>query len=140
MLFSALIYSPLSSRLLGLGLALWIICQAGFHKPLPTFIGTSIGAIAIGLYLSITILKCDWNGVNDNTSIKYRNFYGTLRVDLENSGDSELRGLRLYHGNTFHGFQFTDPKKRKYPTTYYALNSGLGAAFKHLQKNNKSLP
>ena len=137
-LFTTFFETPLS-LIIGLGLALWIIWQAGFHKPVPAFIGTSIAVIAIGIYLSITILKCDWNGVNDNTLIKYRNFYGALRVDIENSGNSELRGFRLYHGNTFHGFQFTDPEKRKYPTTYYALNSGLGAAFKHLQKNNKSL-
>lgn len=137
-LFTTFFETPLS-LIIGLGLALWIICQAGFHKTLPTSIGLSIAAIAMGLYLSTTILESDWNGVNDNTSIKYRNFYGTLRVDIENSDNSELRGLRLYHGNTFHGFQFTDPEKRKYPTTYYAPNSGLGAAFKHLQKNNKSL-
>jgi spermidine synthase len=123
----------------GLVLTLWVIGQTGFHKKLPASTGTRIACVAIGLYLSVIILKCDWSGVNEDTFAKYRNFYGTLRVDIENVGESELQGYGLYHGNTFHGFQFTDPEMRTEPTTYYAHSSGLGAAFKHLQNTNESL-
>lgn len=125
--------------ILGLALTLWVIGQTGFHKKLPASTGTRIACVAIGLYLSVIILKCEWSGVNEDTFAKYRNFYGTLRVDIENVGNSEHQGYGLYHGNTFHGFQFTDPEMRTKPTTYYAHSSGLGAAFKHLQNNNESL-
>ncbi len=136
--FKTFFETPLT-LILGLILTLWIICQTGFHKKLPASTGTRIACAVIGLYLFVIILKCEWSGVNEDTFAKYRNFYGTLRVDIENFGDSELQGYGLYHGNTFHGFQFTDPELRSQPTTYYAHSSGLGAAFQYLQDNNESL-
>ncbi len=137
-LFTTFFETPLT-QILGLALTLWVIGQTGFHKKLPSSTGTKIACVAIGLYLSVIILKCEWSGVNEDTFAKYRNFYGTLRVDIENIGDSDLQGYGLYHGNTFHGFQFTNPEMSTNPTTYYAHSSGLGAAFKHLHQNNESL-
>ncbi len=137
-LFTTFFETPLT-LILGLALTLWVIGQTGFHKKLPSSTGTKIACVAIGLYLSVIILKCEWSGVNEDTFAKYRNFYGTLRVDIENIGDSDLQGYGLYHGNTFHGFQFTNPEMSTNPTTYYAHSSGLGAAFKHLHQNNESL-
>ncbi|MDA7925014.1 fused MFS/spermidine synthase [Mariniblastus sp.] len=137
-IFTTFFETPLT-LILGLALTLWVIGQTGFHKKLPASTGTRIACVVLGLYLSVLILKCEWSGVNEDTFAKYRNFYGTLRVDIENVGDSELQGYGLYHGNTFHGFQFTDPEMSTQPTTYYAHSSGLGAAFKHLQNNNESL-
>ncbi|MDG1874183.1 MAG: fused MFS/spermidine synthase [Mariniblastus sp.] len=137
-LFTTFFETPLT-LILGLALTLWVIGQTGFHKKLPSSTGTKIACVAIGLYLSVIILKCEWSGVNEDTFAKYRNFYGTLRVDIENIGNSDLQGYGLYHGNTFHGFQFTNPEMSTNPTTYYAHSSGLGAAFKHLHQNNESL-
>lgn len=137
-LFTTFFETPLT-LILGLALTLWIICQTGFHKKLPAATGTRIACIVIGLYVSFIILNCEWSGVNKDTFAQYRNFYGTLRVDTENIGNSKLLGHGLYHGNTFHGFQFTDSELSTQPTTYYAHSSGLGAAFQHLKKNNESL-
>jgi hypothetical protein len=55
-----------------------------------------------------------------------RNFYGTLRVREQGSGDLQVR--RLLHGVILHGEQFTIHADRLEPGTYYARTSGVGRA------------
>jgi hypothetical protein len=55
-----------------------------------------------------------------------RNFYGTLRVREQGSGDLQVR--RLLHGVILHGEQFTIHPDRLEPGTYYARTSGVGRA------------
>jgi hypothetical protein len=55
-----------------------------------------------------------------------RNFYGTLRVREQGSGDMQVR--RLLHGVILHGEQFTIHADRLEPGTYYARTSGVGRA------------
>ena len=55
-----------------------------------------------------------------------RNFYGTLRVREQGSGDYQVR--RLLHGVILHGEQFTISPDRLEPGTYYARTSGVGRA------------
>jgi SAM-dependent methyltransferase len=55
-----------------------------------------------------------------------RNFYGTLRVREQGSGDLQVR--RLLHGVILHGEQFTIHPDRLEPSTYYARTSGVGRA------------
>jgi SAM-dependent methyltransferase len=70
-----------------------------------------------------------------------RNFYGVLRiiegrvpnVILEQGEsaqplDSDARYLRLVNGTTNHGLQFLGPSRRRWPTSYYGPNSGVGVA------------
>ena len=58
-----------------------------------------------------------------------RSFYGVLRVyDVDVGGGDHLRGL--YHGRIAHGEQFMNASRRREPTGYYGLNSGLGEAIK----------
>ncbi len=52
-----------------------------------------------------------------------RNFYGILRVDELTDANGRLR--RLTHGRVQHGFEYLDPAKRDYPTTYYGPHSGV---------------
>ncbi len=61
-----------------------------------------------------------------DTIAAMRNFYGALRVDEE--GTSEMRARRLTHGTITHGKQFLDPARSRWPTTYYAADSGIGRA------------
>lgn len=60
-----------------------------------------------------------------------RNFYGGLKVDAYDKGtDDEYRSL--VHGTIIHGIQFKDPERRVQPVSYYAPESGIGLAIKHL--------
>jgi hypothetical protein len=57
-----------------------------------------------------------------------RNFYGVIRVrELIPKGSTESAYV-MSHGITVHGLQFTDPKLRAMPTTYYVQGSGAGLA------------
>jgi len=59
--------------------------------------------------------------------VVYRNFYGVLMVGAQ-SGDSasQDRADQLIHGRTMHGMQYFSPKRRRWPTSYYGPNSGVG--------------
>lgn len=62
--------------------------------------------------------------------VSSRNFYGVLRVDYQE--DPEIGDtLRLYHGQTRHGFQYVNLAKRRQITSYYAPESGIGMAIAH---------
>jgi hypothetical protein len=55
-----------------------------------------------------------------------RNFYGILRVVERSDKNGRLR--ELSHGRVQHGFQYLDPRKRLWPTTYYGPHSGVALA------------
>ena len=55
-----------------------------------------------------------------------RNFYGVLNVHDSGEGADEMRVLS--HGTIIHGKQFLLEERRDWPTTYYALESGVGLA------------
>jgi hypothetical protein len=55
-----------------------------------------------------------------------RNFYGILRVVERSDKNGPLR--ELSHGRVQHGFQYLDPAKRLWPTTYYGPHSGVALA------------
>ncbi len=57
-------------------------------------------------------------------SLTARNFYGVFRVVP--SSEAERATLKLWHGVTLHGLQFTDESMRRQPTTYYSADSGIG--------------
>ncbi|HQR77245.1 MAG TPA: fused MFS/spermidine synthase [Burkholderiaceae bacterium] len=64
--------------------------------------------------------------MRDDVVFMQRNFYGTLRVREQGSGDHQVR--RLLHGVILHGEQFTISADRLEPGTYYARTSGVGRA------------
>lgn len=66
-----------------------------------------------------------------------RGFYGVLQVAEENTGtDDEYRSL--YHGRISHGRQYRNEAFRDLATTYYGLNSGVGAVFESIPKRNET--
>jgi hypothetical protein len=67
-----------------------------------------------------------------------RDFYGCMRVNIENKG-SENEYISLLHGTTTHGLQFTDPKRRNIPSAYYSEMSGVGMAFKGLSNSPRNI-
>ncbi len=61
-----------------------------------------------------------------------RNFYGALRVaDILDEG---IPVRQLSHGTINHGEQILDILRRRWPTTYYGPNSGVGLTIKKLQE------
>jgi len=58
--------------------------------------------------------------------IMMRNFYGALRT-RDWVAQGELRRT-LHHGRIIHGMQFIGDSRQRWPTTYYAPDSGIGRA------------
>ena len=61
--------------------------------------------------------------------VEIRNFYGTLRVKetTDTQGDTERM---LLNGTIQHGTQIFAPDLNRIPTTYYAVDSGIGLALR----------
>lgn len=68
---------------------------------------------------------CVWaTAINKQPGIAARrNFYGILRVVERRDHNGLLR--ELSHGRVQHGFQYLDPDKRSWPTSYYGPHSGV---------------
>jgi hypothetical protein len=63
-----------------------------------------------------------------------RNFFGLVRVvALKDHLTDETAAYKLVHGVTDHGIQFTVPKWRDFPTSYYSPLSGIGVAARALE-------
>jgi hypothetical protein len=69
--------------------------------------------------------------LRDDVIYMHRNFYGTLRVREQGTGDLQVR--RLLHGVILHGEQSTNALDRLEPGTYYARTSGIGRAIEARQ-------
>ncbi|HUB80149.1 MAG TPA: fused MFS/spermidine synthase [Bryobacteraceae bacterium] len=69
-----------------------------------------------------------------NSRVLVRNFYGVLRV--RDSGDEDaLNTVRtLTNGTINHGEEYVNVAKRRWPTTYYGPNTGIGIAMREKQK------
>lgn len=81
--------------------------------------------IIIATLLSIYAIYEKWYAENEDSILSVRNFYGTLNVEKYKEGPEEISELK--HGTTSHGAQWIKPLlKRKIPTTYYGLQSGIG--------------
>jgi hypothetical protein len=71
--------------------------------------------------------------LRDDVIYMHRNFYGTLRVREQGTGDLQVR--RLLHGVILHGEQSTTAPDRLEPGTYYARTSGVGRAIEAMQSS-----
>ena len=58
-----------------------------------------------------------------------RGFFGVLYVDEWDAGTSEHE-RHLYHGKIRHGLQLLSPQMQRWPTAYYGVDSGVGAAIR----------
>ena len=85
----------------------------------------------------VATLATGWYGaeylqfMRNDVVFMQRNFYGTLRVREQGTGDLQVR--RLLHGVILHGEQFTIGPDRLEPGTYYARSSGVGRAIEAKQ-------
>jgi spermidine synthase len=68
-----------------------------------------------------------------------RGFYGVLKVEEVDSG-TDYAFRSLHHGRISHGRQYLAESDRTLATTYYSLNSGVGAVFECLPARTASPP
>ncbi len=90
-------------------------------------------AIAAGLAVGITgfLARDTWQSVSD-ARVLVRNFYGALKV-FDSDTDGTMGPVRtLRHGTIDHGEEFLWPQNERFPSTYYAKNSGVGLAIEDL--------
>ena len=90
----------------------------------PTAAALGVVVLAAGFYLVGQYSESKWK----NQIAGSRSFYGVLRVEQLIAGKLAENRLRLFHGNTLHGAQFSHPLRMRRPTTYYGLQSGVGRA------------
>jgi hypothetical protein len=55
-----------------------------------------------------------------------RKFYGVVRVREFNADHPGRQERELVHGGVMHGHQFMDAERRRQPTSYYGVRSGVG--------------
>jgi predicted O-methyltransferase YrrM len=125
------------------GIALPLLFRFNYDLPL-TFVVTALLALA-ALWTSNWGQRLLWSAVSimmlllvfwlhvayqRDTLVAVRNFYGALRVK-QNYGYPGARLRTLTNGTIQHGTQiFGSDTQRKTPTTYYALDSGVGLALR----------
>jgi hypothetical protein len=82
---------------------------------------------ASGLLLFFTVML--HTAYQREAILAVRNFYGTLRVKqfADKQGDTERM---LLNGTIQHGTQIFAPELNRIPTTYYAVDSGIGLALR----------
>jgi spermidine synthase len=73
-----------------------------------------------------------------NSAVLTRNFYGVLNVRELNPDQPDWRAYSMFHGRISHGYQFQSEAKRRLPTGYYGLTSGIGMAWVGLQTHLSS--
>ncbi len=110
------------------------LVPSGSRREMPRlgWVIAGIACVAMGLAAGFGIgLGSESNGGEENIETT-RNFYGVLRVNREESVyDDNGPKRELIHGRIQHGFQYLDPDKRRWPTTYYGHPSGIGLAIEH---------
>jgi hypothetical protein len=74
-----------------------------------------------------TLLSISWTMYVDRRDIKQRNFYGVVKIKDIDAGANSYR--QFTHGIVLHGLQFRAPEKRRWATTYYGEESGVGLAY-----------
>ena len=108
------------------GLALIVFWEQGF---LARALWTTV-TVAMGVVLFVHVRTYEAHSL-----VITRNFYGALRVTESKHIGRQAR--MLFHGTIEHGAQFLLPPMRRWPTTYYGTDSGVGFALRYCCQNAK---
>jgi hypothetical protein len=136
---AAALLAPLVFNLyLELHLGLWLTCTLGLvsvacggDSPLQGGRRPLLWIPVLAALLALTLgLQRDIARSHDKAIAITRSFHGVLRVNLYEAG-KPFEAVALIHGRTSHGLQYRAPQRRRWPTLYYALDSGAGLAFRH---------
>jgi len=89
------------------------------------WVGLTASWVVLAVVLSNHIRKSTEDSVETR-----RNFFGVLRILELNKSDPGEHRYTLMHGRIEHGFQYFDADKRRWPTSYYGNDSGVGLAIR----------
>ncbi len=121
---------------------------------------TGFGIVIATCFVGWSLDPFDWRvsdlgqGIKKQILFQARNFYGTVAVTDKQytrpiaAGDNNgaARGLdsgfrSFWSGNILHGRQWTDPKKRDLPLTYYGKDSGVGQTLQYfIEQTHREKP
>jgi hypothetical protein len=77
--------------------------------------------VAVGVYLSYDA----WITYRD-ARVMERNFYGGIRIYDYDLDDAAVARREMIHGVVVHGSQFLHPMRRRQPTAFFGVTSGIG--------------
>ena len=98
--------------------------QSTLYRYRPRWAWISLSVAYLGLAVALMIqVRQSFKAVVTSS----RNFYGVLTVQRYDR-NTAFELLRMRHGSTVHGTQYLARDKRRWPTTYYGLLSGVGLA------------
>ena len=97
----------------------------------PLWIATGLAASTIGF---LRMLDAQQSATTELAMS--RNFFGVLRVIERAADDPENHSRAMLHGQTEHGRQFCAADRRRWPTTYYGEDSGVGVALRHFPRSS----
>lgn len=131
-------YFELHASLLALAVltasVLWVDPRSPLRRARGWLAGSAtvlvLGALALGF------IHAARESVREYVEVT-RNFYGVLKVQEAAASDPEAHELRLLHGTTTHGLQFTAPDRRRLATSYYTSASGIGLTMRHLPRREQ---
>jgi hypothetical protein len=104
--------------------------KSSLKIPRPVWIGGGALAVALAIAVGLVVGREGRSvmGIVEST----RNFYGVLHVSRQESVDTDNGPMHeLMHGTIQHGFQYLDPDKKTWPTSYYGPPTGVGLAIEH---------
>jgi hypothetical protein len=102
-------------------------------RAIPIYCGTALLVVGAMFFLSAS-------NETRNSVVLARNFYGVLNVRELTELPPDWLAYSLFHGRISHGYQFVSEAKRRLPTSYYGLTSGVGMAMVALQTHLSSGP
>jgi len=137
MVFSSFVEMPI-----GMGISMLVAVWVYIRNRPPAPAGESLSpkwkglktslqlAILFGLLIAI---GRQINQASADSIAASRNFYGRLQVLAHKSDNLEEEGRSLVHGRIVHGYQFSDPARRRTPTLYYAADTGIGLVMRRFR-------
>jgi len=135
LVFSSYLEWPIGMAIAGV-LALGLLNPVRLRgpKPLACYLG-SVLVVAVGLYGLASWKWSLWPFATDRTIERARNFFGVISVQEYYRDDPARHQFLLAHGRITHGYQFADPVKRKWATSYYGEKSAVGQAICYFQQS-----
>jgi SAM-dependent methyltransferase len=88
----------------------------------------------LAIVLALTLYTQERETVRDSRLMR-RNFYGALRVTQTGGLQDPFATRTLVHGTITHGLQYLSPQRRRFHTTYYGSQSGVGLAIEKTRRS-----
>ena len=109
------------------------VCRFAFRRfsiPVNVRFGLAFSSLVLALVIMGSLLVFQTQESLMRAVFVSRNFFGLLTVTEDDAGSPHHK-FKLRHGKIMHGYQFREPAKRRWPTSYFGNDSGIGMALLH---------